>query len=91
MGILLLTLVLLLLAVAGIAIKLWAKKDGKININKAPIEELAKLDRIGVKYAQRIVQYREKNGPFKKPVDITNVKGIGQKVWEVNKEKIVVE
>lgn len=29
MGILLLTLVLLLLAVAGIAIKLWAKKDGK--------------------------------------------------------------
>ena len=29
MGILLVTLVLLLLAVAGIAIKLWAKKDGK--------------------------------------------------------------
>lgn len=29
MGILLLTLILLLLAVAGIAIKLWAKKDGK--------------------------------------------------------------
>ncbi len=64
------SIILIVLCMSGIG---WAKEDGKININKAPIEELAKLARIGTKYAQRIVQYREKNGPFKKPQDITNV------------------
>ena len=69
----------------------WAKESGKININKAPVEELAKLDRVGTKYAQRIVEYREKNGPFKIPEDIMKVKGIGEKIWEVNKDKIAVK
>ncbi|MFZ5570666.1 MAG: ComEA family DNA-binding protein [Thermodesulfobacteriota bacterium] len=63
----------------------------KININTASAEELAKLDKIGLKYAQNIIEYRQKNGPFKQPEDIMNVKGIGQKLYEINKEKIVVE
>ncbi len=69
----------------------WAKESGKININKAPVEELVQLDRIGEKYAQRIVEHREKNGPFKLPEDIMNVKGIGPKVYEANKDKIAVK
>jgi len=69
----------------------WAKESGKININKAPAEELAQLDRVGTKYAQRIVEYREKFGPFKQPADIMKVKGIGTKVWEANKDKINVK
>lgn len=62
----------------------------KININTAPVEQLSDLDRVGAKYAQRIIEYREKYGPFKAPEEIMNVKGIGQKTWEANKDRIVV-
>ena len=65
--------------------------DEKININTASVEELATLDRVGEKYAQRIVEYRESNGSFAKAEDITNVKGIGSKILEANKDRIVVE
>ena len=61
-----------------------------ININTASVEQLSELDRVGAKYAQRIVEYREKYGPFKTPEEIMNVKGIGQKTWEANKDRIVV-
>jgi competence protein ComEA len=61
-----------------------------ININTAPVEQLSELERVGAKYAQRIVEYREKNGPFKAPEEIMNVKGIGPKTWEANKDRIVV-
>ena len=63
----------------------------KININMASVEEIAQLDRIGPKYAERIVEYRQKNGPFEKPEDILKVRGIGAKTWEVNKDKITVK
>ncbi|MFC1505016.1 ComEA family DNA-binding protein [Thermodesulfobacteriota bacterium] len=68
-----------------------AADSGKININTASVEELAQLDRVGTQYAQRIVAYREANGPFTNPQDILNVKGIGQKTLEANKNRIVVK
>jgi competence protein ComEA len=68
-----------------------AAAESKVNINTASVEELAQLDRIGTQYAQRIVAYRETNGPFASPQDILNVKGIGQKTYEANKERIVVK
>ena len=70
---------------------LMAEETGKININQASVEELSQLKRVGTKYAERIVQYREENGPFAKGEDITNVPGIGPKTWEDNKDKIAVE
>jgi len=63
----------------------------KININTATAEELAVLDKIGPKIATRIADYRQENGPFEKPEDIMNVKGVGQKTFELNKDRIVVE
>ena len=69
----------------------WAAETGEININTASIDELAQLKRIGLKYAERIVEYREKNGPFQRPEEIMLVKGIGTKTWELNKEQIIVE
>ena len=63
----------------------------KINLNTATLEELITLDRIGPKYAQRIIDYRETNGPFEQIEDIMKVKGIGPKTFEANKDKITVE
>lgn len=63
----------------------------KININKANINELSKLDRIGKAYAKRIVEYREKNGGFTSIEDLMKVKGIGKKTFEINKDKITVQ
>jgi competence protein ComEA len=70
---------------------LWAGETGKININTATVEEIANLEKIGPKYAERIVQYRKDHGPFDKPEDITKVKGIGPKTFELNKNKITVD
>ena len=66
---------------------LWAEDTGKININTASVEEIAKLEKIGPNYAERIVQYRKEYGPFEKPEDLMKVKGIGSKTFELNKNK----
>jgi competence protein ComEA len=68
-----------------------AENAGKINLNKATVEELSQLKGIGMKYAERIVQYRDKNGPFKNVEDLLNVQGIGPKTLEKNKDRIIVK
>jgi competence protein ComEA len=62
----------------------------KININKATKAELSQLTGIGEKYAERIIEYRNKNGNFKKIEDLLNVKGIGEKTLLKNKDKLTV-
>ena len=62
-----------------------------MNINTAGVDELTTLSGIGEKYAQRIIQYRKDNGPFKKPEDLLNIRGIGTATLEKNKNMIVVE
>ncbi|HAZ36362.1 MAG TPA: hypothetical protein DEF85_00580 [Clostridiaceae bacterium] len=64
--------------------------SGKININTASLEELKTLPRIGDALANRILEYRAKNGPFKDIKDIKNVSGIGEKMFENIKDKICV-
>jgi len=68
-----------------------AEEGEKVNINTASIEQLCTLKRIGPRYAERIVQCRETNGPFAKAEDIMKVKGIGLKTYEANKDIITVE
>ena len=80
-----------LLLLYGFSITSFAANDGKININTASVEELATLNKVGEKYAQRIVEYRETNGLFEKAEDIVKVKGIGPKIWEANKDRIVLK
>lgn len=69
----------------------WAEDAGKINLNKATAVELSQLKGIGMKYAERIVEFRDKNGPFTKPEDLLKVQGIGPKTLEKNKDRIIVE
>ena len=70
---------------------LLAEETEKINLNTGTVEELARLENVGLKKAQLIVDYREANGPFEKPEDIVKVKGIGSKTFEMNKDRITVE
>ena len=56
----------------------------KININKADTKTLTTLKGIGKDRAVKIIEYREKNGPFQKIEDIMKVKGIGKKIFEQN-------
>jgi competence protein ComEA len=64
---------------------------GPVNINSADARTLAKeLQGVGLTLAQAIVEYREKNGAFKRPEDLAQVRGIGMKVVERNRENIQV-
>jgi competence protein ComEA len=61
-----------------------------VNINTASVSELSNLPGIGAKTAARIVEYRQKNGPFKKAEDLMNVRGIGEKNFLKLKPQITV-
>lgn len=50
-----------------------------VNLNTATAEQLDALPGIGAAMAARIVEHRQKNGPFKKVEDLMNVRGIGEK------------
>ena len=80
---------ILALLVSGISV--YAGDEAKININTASAEELTQLQGIGAKYAAKIVEYREQNGPFTSPEDLMKVSGIGPATVAKNKELIVVE
>ena len=61
-----------------------------INLNTATAVQLATLPGIGPKAADLIVQYRQKNGSFKKVEEIMNVRGIGEKTFLKLKSRITV-
>ncbi len=85
------TIVMILTLTMLMTGSVFAEEQGKININTATVEELVQLDRVGPQYAEKIVAFREENGPFKVPEDLMLVAGIGQKTFEVNRERIVVK
>ena len=53
-----------------------------VDINRAAQSELETLPGIGPAMARRIIDYREQNGAFLSPEDLTKVKGIGEKTLE---------
>ena len=65
--------------------------DHPVNINTADVKELMTLDGIGHKVAEKIVQYRDAHGEFKKPEEIRKVDGVGGGLWERNRARIVVK
>lgn len=52
-----------------------------VNINTADASQLALLPRIGLSVAQRVIDFRKQNGPFKRTEDLMLVRGIGEKTF----------
>jgi competence protein ComEA len=61
-----------------------------VNLNSASAPQLQTLPGVGPSTAQRIVEYRQKNGSFKKIEELMNVKGIGEKSFLKLKPLITV-
>jgi competence protein ComEA len=82
-------------AMAGVTptegITVAAAVGAPININTADAKELAKLDGVSRSLAEKIVQYRDMHGPFKKATDLRKVDGLGDGVWQKNRKRIVVK
>ncbi|MDL2281216.1 helix-hairpin-helix domain-containing protein [Selenomonadales bacterium OttesenSCG-928-I06] len=88
----------------GMQIKIPAKEDANkkwktkaklgeneiININTANQDDLEKLPGIGPKLAERIIEYREKNGNFKEKTNIKRVDGIGDKKYQAIENNIQI-
>ncbi len=66
------------------------EKAARLNLNAASADDLATLPGIGPSYAKRIVEYREKNGPFKRVEDLLNVQGIGEKTLDRIRDRVMV-
>lgn len=67
-----------------------ASSKPALNLNSATIDQLETLPGIGRKTAERIIEYRTKNGGFKRIEDLMNVKGIGEKSFLKLKPLIAV-
>jgi competence protein ComEA len=63
----------------------------QININKASVEELVQLPRVGAKVAERIIEYRKQHGAFKTVDDLKTVRGIGDKMLEQIRPMVCVK
>ena len=61
-----------------------------VNLNSATASQLQELPGIGAKTAERIIEYRQKKGPFKKIEELMNVKGIGEKSFLKLRPQITV-
>ena len=67
-----------------------AGKTVSVSINKADSEQLESVRGIGPALAERIIQYRQNNGPFEHLEDLVRVPGIGQAKFERIKAELAV-
>jgi competence protein ComEA len=61
-----------------------------VNLNTATAADLERLPGIGPTAALRIIEYRQKRGPFKKIEELMNVQGVGEKTFLTLKPQITV-
>ncbi len=84
---LLLPLLLCLLPRPAFAKKHPAKP---IDLNRATLEQLEELPGIGPSMARRILEFREKSGPFRRVQDLLAIRGIGPKRFEALRPYVFV-
>lgn len=81
---------ILAVALLLVAAPSFAAETKVINVNTASAEQLQLLPRVGPALAQRIIEHRDQNGPFKTPGDLLLVRGIGEKSFELLKPYVVI-
>ena len=71
---------------------IWAWAVQPVNVNSASAEEIAEaLKGVGMSKAEAIVSYRSENGQFKHVDELVNVKGIGIRTVDINREYITLD
>jgi len=71
---------------------MWAWAAQPVNVNSASAEEIAEaLKGVGMSKAEAIVSYRSEHGQFKHIDELVNVKGIGIRTVDINREYILLE
>lgn len=80
----------LLVMLVLLAVQPATGAEKPIDINKAPVSELVRINGIGNAKAQAIIDYREKNGAFKSVDELTLVHGIGDKTLERLRPQVTV-
>jgi competence protein ComEA len=87
-----LTMKSLITLVATGLFSIWAWAAQPVNVNSANAEEIAEsLKGVGMSKAEAIVTYRNENGEFKHVDELVNVKGIGIRTVDINREYIRLE
>lgn len=71
----------LFVGIAGGQTQPPSKSSGRIDLNKATAEQLAKFPGLNSALARGIVEYRDKSGLFKTPEDLLKVKGITKEIF----------
>lgn len=62
----------------------------QVHLNSATVQDLQKLNGVGQKKAEQIIEYRDQNGGFKQIEDLTKVTGIGEKTFEKLKDQLAL-
>ncbi len=75
---------LAVLILLSLPVMLFAAED--VDINTADKEALMTLSGVGESFAEKIINYRERNGAFETVQELTQISGIGQSLIEKNKD-----
>jgi competence protein ComEA len=71
---------------------IWAWAAQPVNVNSASAEEIAEsLKGVGLSKAEAIVAYRNEHGQFKHVDELVNVKGIGIRTIDINREYLLLK
>lgn len=82
----------LLTLLATALFSVWAWAGSPVNINTANAEQISEaLKGVGQSKAEAIVAYRDANGAFKHVDELVNVKGIGIRTVDMNREFILLD
>lgn len=79
---------LLAAGLLGLCLSIFSPSGLALDINTANAEQLQQLKGVGPKRAKAIISYREQHGPFTRPEQLLNIKGVGKRLLERNRGQI---